>query len=131
MCLRGEAFTIQFVSLPQIDVFVVPPEVLHGRPVHNFTGRSYRETVKSIVVSAVFEFLPDATADFDLHIRSYSYVSPIEKGMKISSHEKSIIDSMRSLRRIRLYMGRVQCGKRAFVGQGASAIIRISYEYAE
>ena len=66
----------------------MPGEKFRGRAVIKSLGRVNFFAMKSVIILAVFEFLFNAAADFDMELGSYGHVTGIKEPVHIASQWK-------------------------------------------
>ena len=54
---------------------------------HNIQGGLHLVTVKSVVVSAVLKFLPDAPADLEPQLGRHRHIAGVEEAMNVPPQE--------------------------------------------
>ena len=76
---------------------------------------------------AVFEFLPNTSADLDAMIQCYGQVPLIEQIVEIGTKQYAVIGKMWSEHAVRLDVRCFQCRKRFLPGYCAPSLVRVSH----
>lgn len=100
-------------------------------PVSRICGEADGAAVVAVIVAAVFEFLLDAAADFDVHVRIDGDVAFVEQGVKIASEEEPIADEVLPAFRIGLDVCGVERGEGFLASHGAAALVGVRHQHAE
>lgn len=109
----------------------MPLDEFKGGFVGGVGGEADGGTVVAVVVAAIFEFLLDAAADFDMHIRGDGDVAFVEQGVEIAAEEQAIADEVLAAFGVGLDMGGVEGGEGFLAGHGAAALVGVRNQHAE
>ena len=87
--------------------------------------------MKGIIVSAVFKFIADATADLDAKLGCDCDIAFIKETMDVASEQKAVIDRVRSGISVWLDVGGFERRQSMFLRNGAGSPVGVGYQYPE
>ena len=118
-------------KLTFVNFGVVPLDEFGGGLINGIGGDADGAAVVAVVVASVFEFLLDATADFDMHGRGDGDVAFVKQGVKVAAEEQAIAYEVLAAFGVGLYVRGIERGEGAFVGHGAAALVGVRDQHAE
>jgi len=110
-------------------IFVVPGQGIGIGALTDVRGRVDFLTVQRIVVLAVIELVPDASADLEPQVGCYRHIAGVKQAVNVPPQEKSVPCLVRAAIAIGTYVRSVQGWQRPLLGDRATPPVDIGDEH--